>query len=110
MTRKYHNHLLQANRRHREEELQNTKSHDIRKTIKVKQSALSSTGRPRLGSLASSIRILAGMVAVAMYQDMQGDKRLVSEHINPFKPNEMSRFYQLDQFISILSGVGWYFF
>ena len=39
MIRKYHNNTLQTNLRHREEELQ--KSHDIRKTNKVKQPALS---------------------------------------------------------------------
>ena len=35
MIRKYHNHTLQTNQRHREEELQ-----DTRKTNKVKQQAL----------------------------------------------------------------------
>ena len=46
MTRKYLNHKLQANPRHCEEEPQkNLQSQDIRKTIKVKQPALSSTSR-----------------------------------------------------------------
>ena len=38
MIRKYHNHTLQTNPRHRKEEPQNI-YHDIRKTITAKQSA-----------------------------------------------------------------------
>ena len=30
-------------------------------------------------------------------------------NLNPFKPNRISHFYQLDQSISILRAVGWYF-
>ena len=41
MIRKYHSHTLQTNSHHREEEPHNSNNH-IRKTIKVKQPALSS--------------------------------------------------------------------
>ena len=45
MTRKYHNHKLQTYTRHRDEEAKIAKPHDINKTIKVKQQALSSPAR-----------------------------------------------------------------
>ena len=60
--------------------------------------------------MASSIRssgadpgfLERGLICIGM----QRVKCLVSQHINLFKPNGMSRSYQLDQSISILRGVG----
>ena len=34
---------------------------------------------------------------------------IVINHVNPFKQNEIYNYYQLDQSISVLRDVGWYF-
>ena len=42
-----------------------------------------------------------------VYNGLDGKTAIIL--LNPFKPNGISHYYQLDQSISILRLVGWYF-
>ena len=44
------------------------------------------------------------------HQHMQERGRDKKHLLNPSKPNGISHSYQLDQYISVLRAVGWYFF